>query len=144
MAERFELWEPVDGIETPCAGVQISHGGHDLCLLLEFSLVDGGGDRDLCLRFGWGHVVGFASWQEFAHPWNTEPVLDRIPRLGGRWSTHAFPTLEVLDSNAVAGFDEGQRATYPSVRHFRIVTLDHTVDVLATAQPHAEWVQRAA
>jgi hypothetical protein len=34
---------------------------------------------------------------------------------------------------------EGQRAAYPEVRHFRIVTLDHTLDILATAEPGAEW-----
>src|SRR2546428_1055830 len=135
MTEHFKRWEPVHGIDLPCAGVQISTSDRELSLLLEFSLVQDGSDRDLRLRFTYGHVVGFASWQEFAHPWNTEPVLDTIPRLGERWSTYAFPTLEVCDSNLIAGFDEGQRVTYAGVRHFRIVTLDHTIDVLATAEP---------
>jgi hypothetical protein len=128
------------GIQWPCAGVEISNATDDLTMRLEFSKVVGGGDRDLLLRLPWGYVVGFASWQEFAHPWNNEPVLDRVPKLVGEWANHAFPMLEVFDSNLIAGFDDGQRASYQGVRHFRIVTLDHTVDILATAEPAAEWV----
>ena len=107
---------------------------------LEFSKVVGGGEGDLLLRFPWGYVVGFASWQEFAHPWNNEPVLETLPKLVGQWGNHTFPMLEVRNSNLIVGFGDGQRAAYPEVRHFRIVTLDHTVDILATGEPTAEWV----
>lgn len=107
---------------------------------LEFSKVIGGSESDLLLRFPWGSVVGFTSWQEFAHPWNNERVLEKLPKLDGEWANHSFPMLEVCNSNLFAGFGEGQRAAYPEVRHFRIVTLDHTVDILAAAEPGAEWV----
>ena len=107
---------------------------------LEFSKVVGGAHRDLLLRFPWGYVVAFASWQEFAHPWNNEPVLEKLPRLGGQWANHAFPMLEVCNSALIAGFGDGQRAAYPEIRHFRIVTLDHTLDIIATDEPGAEWV----
>lgn len=84
-------------------------------------------------------MVGFASWQEFAHPWNSDVVTANLPKLPvGQWASYTFPMLEVIDSNLIAGFGDGQRATYPDVRHFRIVTLDHTIDVLATAEPAAE------
>jgi hypothetical protein len=138
--ETFKRWEPVQGIEWPCAGVEISNATDRLTMRIEFSKVVGGGDRDLLLRIPWGYVVGFASWQEFAHPWNNEPVLEKLPKLVGLWANHAFPMLEVFNSNLIAGFGDGQRAAYQEVRHFRIVTLDHTVDILATAEPSAEWV----
>jgi hypothetical protein len=139
--ETFNRWEPVQGIEWPCAGVRISNATDALTMTLEFSNVVGGGARDLLLRLAWGYVVGFASWQEFAHPWNNDGVIADLPKiLVGQWASYTFPMLEVLNSNLIAEFGDGQRATYPQVRHFRIVTLDHTVDVLATAEPGAEWV----
>jgi hypothetical protein len=58
---------------------------------------------------------------------------------GRKWANYAFPMLEVGNSGMIAASGEGQVATYPEVRHFRIVTL-HTVDILATAEPGAEWV----
>jgi len=145
MSESFRRWEPVVGIASPCGDVRISNHGDALQLLLKFSVINGGIDRDLRLVFPWGHVVGFASWDEFAHPWNTQSILDALPTLGVEpWPKYAFPTLEVLGSTLVAAFDEGQRAMYTDVRHFRIVTLDHTVDVLATSEPRAEWIRPEA
>lgn len=143
MGETFRKWQPVGAIEWPCAGVEISNAGTDLVLKLEFSAVTGGGDRDLILRFPWGRVVAFASWDEFAHPWNNETEIDSLPKLGGNWPNCTFPLLEVGQSSLLAKFGEGQRAAYPDVRHLRIVTLDHTLDVLATGEPLAEW-KRAA
>lgn len=142
MREHFKRWEPVADVAFPCAGVDISNHTDELILRLMFSGVVGGGDRDLQLRLRWGFVVALATWQEFAHPWNADEVIDRIPRLNASdWMTYSFPMIEVLDSKLVTAFDEGQRAAYPRVRHFRIVTLDHTVDLLATGEPQAQWVQ---
>jgi hypothetical protein len=92
-------------------GVELANATNGLTMRLEFSKVAGGGERDLLLRLPWGYVVGFASWQESAHPWNSEPVLDRLPKLVGQWANHAFPMLEFFDSNLIAGFEEGQRAS---------------------------------
>ena len=78
--ETCKRWEPVQGIEWPCAGVEISNVTDGLTMRLEFSKVVGGAHRDLLLQRPWGYMVGFASWQEFAHPWNNEPVL--TPREG--------------------------------------------------------------
>ena len=111
---------------------------------LEFSAVIGGGARDLLLRFAWGHVVAFASWQEFAHPWNNETLIASLPSLGRAWPNHAYPLLEVDGSNLLANFGDGQRASYPTAKHFRIVTMDHTVDVLAIGDPETEWLEAAA
>jgi hypothetical protein len=112
-----------------------------LTLRLEFSKVVGGGARDLLVQLAWGYVVGFTSWQEFAHPWNNDVVIANLPKLlVGQWASHTFPMLEVLNSNLIAGFGDGQRARYQRARHFRIVTLDHTVDLLATGEPSAEWI----
>ena len=108
LMETFKRWEPVQGVEWPCGGAAISTDPDGLSVRLEFSAVIGGGGRDLLLRLPWGYMVGFASWQEFAHPWNNEAVLDKLPKLVGQW--------------------------------VRIVTLDHTVEILATAEPDAEWV----
>jgi hypothetical protein len=139
--ETFKRWEPLQEIEWPCAGVEISNAGDALAMRLEFSKVVGGGDRDLLLRLPWGYVVGFASWQEFAHPWNNDVVIANLPTLSvGQWASYTFPMLEVMDSNLVAAFGDGQRVTYQGVRHFRIVTLDHTVDILATTEPASEWI----
>jgi hypothetical protein len=141
MSESFRRWEPILGITSPCGDIRISNYGDALQLLLKFSVVKGGIARDLRLLFPWDHVVGFTSWQEFAHPWNTQSILDTLPRLRDPWPEYAFPTLEVYDSTLVAAFDEGQRLVYPNVRHFRFVTLDHTVDVLTTSEPRAEWTR---
>ena len=63
--EAYKRWEAVQGIEWPCAGVEISNSTDALAVRLEFSKVLGGGERDLLLALPWGYVVGFASWQEF-------------------------------------------------------------------------------
>ena len=57
--ETFKRWEPVQGIEWPCAGVEISNVTDGLTMRLEFSKVVGGAHRDLLLRFPWGCVVAF-------------------------------------------------------------------------------------
>jgi len=143
VGERFNKWEPVAGIEWPCAGVRISNSGRELVLTLEFSAVVAGGALDLQLRAPWGCVVGFASWHEFAHPWNNEVNIASLPSLGNAWPNHTFPLLEVTNSHLLASLGDGQRASYPSTRHFRIVTMDHTVDVLATEPPEATWLAPA-
>lgn len=136
MADAIKRWEPVDGIDSPCAEVDFVTSGQWLILVLRFSLVIGDCTRDLRLQCEWGDVVGFTSWQELAHLCR-EPAFEGAPKLGDPWADYAFPVLELCESGWLT---DVQCPPYSNLRHFRIITLDHTVDLLTTSEPHAEWL----
>lgn len=138
LSESYERWTDAGPIVWPCAGVDIFENG-DLTLLLLFSEVIGGSERDLRLHFG--RVIALSSHEELSHPWMDEPV-NNIPKLSGNWEHHAYPVLRVLDSSVLASFSAGRLGPYEAhdVTHLRVVTLDKTVDVLARAPITAEWV----
>lgn len=138
--EWFERWEPVDGIETPvaCAVVKDNAG---LSIVLVFSGIVGGLKSDLQLSFE--NVPAYAVYEEFSHPWQfneTEPP----PYLTGRWERHAFPMLIVKNSVWLDSFSDSQLVNYPDCVHYRLVTLDKTVDILSNRTPKVSWLTPAA
>jgi len=136
MHDELIPWRPLQGIDAPCAAVDLEELGGQLTLLLRFSQFIGGIPRDLRLSFG--RVVAVVSYEESAHPWNDDPVDQ--PKLLGKWSQFTFPCLEVRNSSWLASFGEARVLGYQELRHFQVVTLDKTVDVLTDAPVIPEWL----
>lgn len=137
--ETFKRWEPVEGIAWPSAGVDFTTTADSLDVRVNFSVIDGG-TRDLLLRWDWRTLVHFGTWEELAHPM-IGAVQGPLPELlVGKKPTWTFPLLEVSDSHLIEGLGVREAAYQGYLRHFRIVTLDHTVDILAVREPTAAWV----
>jgi hypothetical protein len=142
MAEAYRKWELIEGIIWPCAQVDFFCVKGEVVLRCLFSFTADGPDKDVLLHIDRDRVICFTSWEEFAHPWNADPPGYDLPIIGGegRWGGYSYPFLEVVDSRMIAGLVDTQGYADPATRHLRIVTFDHTVDVLATEVPWAEWV----
>src|ERR1700682_4525921 len=136
MHEEVREWHPTTGITAPCARVDMSETEGNLVLLLVFSDVVDGEQRNLQLRFG--RVVAVMSHEESAHPWNDSQQAQ--PKLAGRWSDYTFPCLEVKGSRWLSSFGESGLFGRGECHHFQVVTLEKTVDVAAVHEPTAEWL----
>lgn len=136
MHEAHVEWHPAPGIAAPCGGVDVEERDGVLTLTLRFSAVVGGTASDLRLTFG--RVIAFMSHEEFAHPWMDSEVAQ--PRLRGDWSSYTFPCLEVEGSAWLASFGETRLFGRGHPRHFQVVTLDKSVDILTTQAVQATWL----
>lgn len=144
MTEQYTRWEPAAGVNAPCSDVILHADPADLTVLLRFSAVTDGIERDLLIRFG-RDVVACMSHDEFVHPWQAYDDVAPVPRLAGEWAPYAYPLLLVSDSRWLASFSDSQilddqRA---AARHFRFMSFDNTVDVLTVGEAVAEWVTPA-
>jgi hypothetical protein len=136
MAEQLIEWHPTSGLDAPAGAVDVTETDGQLTLILRFSSVVNGLPRDLRLHFG--RVVAFSSHEEFAHPWLDAQTPQ--PRLSGAWSKYTFPCIEVLQSSWQHSFGESRLFGRGQVRHFQVVSLDKTVDILTTGPVHASWL----
>ena len=136
MHEQVIEWRPAAGIDAPCAGVDIAEMGGKLTMTLLFSGFIGGIETDLRVHFD--RVIALMSHEESAHPWNDTQIVQ--PKFSGKWSGYTFPCLEVVASAWIASFGESRLFGLTNVRHFQIVTLDKSVDVLTSHSVIAEWL----
>jgi hypothetical protein len=123
-------------LEWPCASVVVHEDRGELELRAIFSEIVRGHGQDLCLRFG--RVVAVASFEEIAHPWDDDDV--DVPRLSGDWRHYTYPILRVENSEWMALVRDALPAEPEVLAHFRVVTLDKTVDVLAERRPAHAWL----
>lgn len=140
--ERYEKWEPVEGITTPvyCAFVNEDYEG--LSVTLIFSDILDGLDTDLRIHFG--RVPAYTVHEEFVHPWNAY-VAEPAPLFTeGRWEHYTFPLRIVKNSVWLRSFSEIQLFPFPDSIHYRFVTLSQTVDILCDTVPEASWVKPPA
>lgn len=133
--QTYETWHPEAGIDAPCAGVDIAESDGKLTLTLRFSNMVNARLPDLEISFG--RVVAMASYEESAHPWNDTQELQ--PKLVNEWKGYTFPCLIIRESAWVAGFGEGRLFGREGITHYQVVSLDKTVDILATTKPQARW-----
>jgi hypothetical protein len=136
--ERYEKWEPVEGVVTPAARALIEENHEGLGVTLFFSEIVGGLNFNLFINFG--RVPAYTVHEEFVHPWNIYHT-ESPPMLNGKWETYCFPILIVRDSVWLDSFSDSQLVSYPDCIHYRLVTLDQTVDVLCNRTPGASWVR---
>ena len=139
MLEGYAVWDPTCRINAPCGSAEVTEpGGGSLIVRLAFSEVVDGIAEDLLITFT-SHVA-LMSHEEFAHPWCDDGEL-ALPTIGGKWGRATHPTLRVNPSAWIESFS-GDRLAHVDrrdVQHYRFVTLDRTVDVLATETPALKW-----
>lgn len=136
--ERYERWDIVPEVLTPCAQVDIRYD-REHSARLRFGLMRDNPDRDLLITFD--HVFALMSHEEFAHPWNKVTDGD-VPRLTGKWQQYSYPLLIVHDSRWLASFTDSQILDFQreQARHYRLCSLDNTVDFLVAGSTKADWV----
>jgi hypothetical protein len=138
MMASYKRWIPVRGIKWPCASVTFSSDAKVLAVRLDFRSVHDGGTRDLELRVAWRSVIGFTTFEEL---FESSRALESPPlsRLRGEWSRWVYPLFEITGSDLIgAHIDRGGDES--SVRHFMIVSMDHTVELLVTQEPDPAWI----
>jgi hypothetical protein len=140
LQERSLRWEPAPGIpETPIAEVALesAQSGH-LRLKLKYFLIQSNDDRDLLLTFS--EVRAFKVY------WDGDAVSqekDRPRCSGPRFPDDFWPLLLVENSKWIASGDFlgfGPFALDATYQHFRVLTLDRHVDIIATGAVSAEWI----
>ena len=136
--ERYEKWEPVGSVYTPAARAVIREDHKGLLVNLIFSETVDGSESDLQISFG--RVPVYAIYEEFVHPWNYHKT-ESPPKLEEKWQDYSFPLLVVKDSIWMQSFSDSQLLNHPECIHYRLVTLDQTVDVLCNRVPEVAWVQ---
>jgi hypothetical protein len=138
--ESYSRWEPIDGIDRPFLAAEIQTPADAPGVRVHLIGYDGG--RDLLLDFG-PQVFAFMSHDEFLHPWNADPEHGPVPKCEEAWNRCTYPLLHVHDSRWVASFTDSQLLDSDRKRatHYRIVSLDHTVDVLTSGLVSAAWDQ---
>lgn len=141
--ERYDAWAPLDGIASPCASV-VLHAAYDVTVRLLFSEMRNAPPRDLLISFQ-ERVFACTSFEEFVHPWEWEE-RGQVPRLGDPWAGYTFPLVRISDSRWLASFSDSQilAPERPSITHYRFLSLDNIVDVLAAGPVLSEWVAPAA
>ncbi|MBW4582638.1 MAG: hypothetical protein KME42_23960 [Tildeniella nuda ZEHNDER 1965/U140] len=139
--ERYEKWEPVEGITNPVHCARINEGEQGLSITLIFSKTVDGLHAKLRINFV-GRTPAYTVHEEFVHPWNVA-FVEPIPKLEGKWVGWTFPLLIVKHSTWLKSFSESQIVGYADSIHYRLMTLDKIVDVLYDGVPEASWVQQA-
>ena len=139
-ADQHEKWEPIEGVTTPAACALIVEDHDGLTITLVFSELVDGLDADLRIKFG--RVPAYAVYEEFVHPW-IESGGPPIPKLEGKWKDFSYPILFVRNSTWQSSFSDFQLINWPEPVHYRLVTLDQTVDVLCNRSPEVMWVRAA-
>ena len=144
MAEGFSKWRPIDDLlETPCAALEV-HGVHrcseNLTLLLKFSDVVDNPAKDLRIEFE--YAPAYMCFDESIHPWSDENIIGLPLCAAYKWGRHCWPLLEVHQSKWLASFSDSRLApfSHQDHRHYRIVTLDQTADILSRGSVRAGWI----
>jgi len=103
-----------------------------------FSEIVDGLDSDL--RIDFGRIPAYAVYDEFVHPW-IQSNGEATPTLEGKWKDFSYPLLLVRNSVWQSSFSEDQLVNWSGCVHYRLVTLDQTVDVLCNRTPALSWTK---
>jgi hypothetical protein len=109
-----------------------------LSVTLIFSEITGGLNKDL--RIDFGRVPAYMVHEEFVHPWNVAET-GPLPKLEGKWDGWSFPLLIVKNSYWLGSFSDTRLVNYPNCIHYRLLTMEQTVDVLCNWKVNVSWVK---
>jgi hypothetical protein len=135
--ESSILWEPVGGIETPCADLAFRLTPPDLLVVkMRFSNLVDGTENDLLLKFS-----GTIAIQWGSETFGIVPIPEPFPKCRSpHWDTWTFPLLRIGNSSWWA-MHEARNPTLAEGRdHFAIVTMDDVLHVLAKPTVSATWI----
>ncbi len=135
--EHAVKWEPVLGINAPCADLFFSYECPDTVLVtMRFSNVNGGIARDLQLKF-----KGAISLR-----WETEsiglnPLPLELPRCSSEmWSKWAHPLIQIVDSSWLADNESMDPVSCERRAHFALICMNDLLQVIALAEVETGWI----
>lgn len=139
-------WEPVPDIpETPCADFSLeSDETGRLRLLLRYSWIRGN-QADLALDFADVRAI-----RTFWDGDGDGSIYDCVPRCSGTHSYYLWPLQEISRSdwlgsgNFVASVEIARARGQEPWRHYRIITLERSLDILARGSISGRWIRGAA
>ena len=139
MSPRCAYWEPIKGIDTPCADISFTYDAPSkLRVLMRFSNVIDGPANDLELTFA-GPIL--LRWEDETISRN-DLGLESLPKCRDvRWASWTFPLLKVVGSPWLESL-----AGYPSAEgreHLMLVSMNDVLDVLARPDVGVRWVEPA-
>ena len=135
--ERISKWEPVAGIDCPCADISFAYRGPDtVSVTMHFSRVIGGLPRDLLLTF---HGAISMRWE--SECFGLIPLSDARPFCGGEWSRWSYPLLRV-DPSAWLDTHEARHPVATKGRtHFALIAMNDLFHILALPHVDAVWLE---
>ena len=137
-SNQFSKWEPISGIDSPCADLSFNYqGSDDLTVTMYFTRVKNGIPRDLVIKF---HGVISVRWMDeccsmIAVRLQPPPVLE------GRFSGWTFPLLQSDSTAYLAEYQKGNPPLAKGRKHFYLVCMNDLLDVLALPDVEATWVE---
>ena len=141
MPENAVIWEPISGINFPCADISFaSRSAAKLRVLMHFSRVANGPKEDLEIEFS--GVIG-VRWADEFHGSIVSGARPSDPKCAGEhWAQWTFPMLRVRDSDWLAA-----HLNLPgteSREHFSLISMNDLLDVIALPQVAVRWVPPAS
>ena len=140
MAEHSVMWEPIAGIDSPCADLSFSYASTGrLRVLMHFSRVAKGPTEDLELVFS-GVIA--QRWVDEGFGSIFEPARGLLPKCRSElWSGWTFPLLTVRESSWLATFQSIPGLPGAQhLQHFALICMNDLLDVLALSDVAARWV----
>jgi hypothetical protein len=140
MSEHAIIWEPVSGIDSPCAELSLFlEPSRRLKVLMHFSKVKDGPTLDLELLFSGAVTLRWAD--EFTgsifHPMSVLAPKCR----NERWSEWVFPLLVIQESPWLATYQSiAELPGTQSLQHFALICMNDLLDIAATPDVVARWV----
>jgi hypothetical protein len=136
MSESAIAWEPIAGIESPCADISFSVDAGHLRVLMHFSHVKGRPDQDLELVFE--GVIGLR-WIPEHFGWILISLPKPLPKFGpGVWSGWSFPLLTIAGSKWMESFQQLPGSEGRS--HFSLLAMNDELEFLAKPNVTAKWI----
>jgi hypothetical protein len=143
MDEYNVIWEPIEGIDFPCAGLSFSYASTStLRVLMHVSRIVNGPPEDLELIFP-GVIA--QRWTDEALGSIFERTCGPMPKCRSeRWSDWTYPLLTVRESSWLSNYQS--IPGLPGVegcQHFALICMNDLLDVLALPDVEARWVPPA-
>ena len=135
--EQCIKWEPVGGIDYPCADISFAYDGPDaVSVTMHFSRVKNCLPKDLHLKFR-----GAISIQWESESFGLIRLPESLPRCGGSWSRWSFPLLRIEQSAWLATYEGRNPVSSRGRLHFALVAMNDLLHILALPTVDARWME---
>ena len=136
--QKSVIWEPVPGLDLPCADIAFAYGPPDvLTVTMRFSNVVAGRGKDLQLCFSGAIALRWES-----ESFGLIPIPGPLPKCRDeKWSEWSFPLLRVERSSWLAEHDARHPVAAEARVHFALISMNDLLHVLAFSDVDAQWVE---
>jgi hypothetical protein len=137
MIERSSIWEPIAGIDSPCADISFAYDIKSILrVVMHFSHVKDGPSHDLELLFSGAIGLRWAPEYPGSIVLPTAPPLPKCRT--AQWSGWTFPLLTISESPWLAMY-QGLPGTERR-QHFSLIAMNDLLDVIAFPEVAARWI----